>query len=213
MTEMKNIYKYEEELFDSGINNICGVDEAGRGPLAGPVVIAAVILPENERIEGINDSKVLSEKKREKIYKEIIKKAKAYSIVFVSPTDIDKYNIYQATQRGMIEAINKLVLKPGHALIDAMPLKELDIPSTSIIKGDALSASIGAASILAKVARDNYMNKMDLKYPHYGFKHNKGYPTKMHVQALEEYGPCKIHRKTYGPVKKYFKDEQLQLDI
>lgn len=213
MTEMKNIYKFEEELTDSGVVNICGVDEAGRGPLAGPVVIAACILPENTRIEGIDDSKVLTDKKRSIVYKEIIKKAIAYSVVFISEKDVDKYNIYQATQRGMLQAIRELKVTPGHVLIDAMPLKELEIPNTSIIKGDSLSASIGAASILAKVSRDKYMDKMDVKYPKYGFKHNKGYPTKMHLDALEEYGPCKIHRKTFGPVKKHFNLDQLKLDI
>ena len=196
--EKIDLYKFEEELYDIGAHHICGVDEAGRGPLAGPVVVAACILPPFLRIEGINDSKQLSKKKREELYKTIVKNAVSYKIVFVSVEDVDDLNIYQATKKGMLEAIRGLDVKPDHCLIDAMPLSELEIPHTSIIHGDARCASVAAASILAKVTRDNYMEKMDIKYPNYGFKKHKGYGTKLHLEALEKYGPCKIHRKTYS---------------
>ena len=207
-----NLYKYEENLYDLGFHSICGVDEAGRGPLAGPVCVAACILPEFIRIEGLNDSKKLSEKKREALYKEIIKSAIAYNVVFIYENEIDKLNIYQATKKGMLEAIEGLKIPADYALIDAMPLSELKLPHDSIVHGDALSASIAAASILAKVTRDHYMDKMDIKYPNYGFKNHKGYGTRLHMEALEKYGPCKIHRKTFYPVSKYF-SKQLSLDL
>lgn len=199
-----NLYEFEEKLYDEGYHNICGVDEAGRGPLAGPVVVASCILPPFLRIDGINDSKQLSAKKRQELYKLIIKNAISYNIVFISEEDVDNLNIYQATKKGMLEAINGLNVKPDYALIDAMPLGELNIPHNSIIHGDARCASVAAASILAKVTRDDYMEKMDIKYPNYGFKKHKGYGTKAHIEALEKYGPCAIHRKTYAPVSKYF---------
>ena len=207
----ENIYEYEERLEDLGYKYICGVDEAGRGPLAGPVVVAACILPNNLHIKDLNDSKQLSEKKREELYKIIVEKAVSYNIVFKDEKIIDEINIYEATKQGMIEAINGLKIKAEHALIDAMPLNELELEHTSIIHGDALSASIAAASILAKVTRDHYMEKMDHKYPNYGFKKHKGYCTKAHVEALEKYGPCEIHRKTFSPVSKYFQ-HQMTLD-
>ena len=214
MTEQVNIYKFEEELQDNGLTLVAGVDEAGRGPLAGPVVVAACILPPYLRIEGINDSKQLSAKKRNKLFAEIKEKALAYKIIFVSPEEVDKSNIYSATQKGMIEAVKGLSITPEHVLVDFMPLKDLDMPTTSITHGDALSASIAAASRLAKVTRDEYMAKMDIKYPNYGFKHNMGYPTKMHMEALEKYGPCAIHRKTFYPVSIYFaNEEQLSLEL
>lgn len=199
-----NLYQFEEELYDAGFQTICGVDEAGRGPLAGPVVVAACILPPFLRIEGINDSKQLSQKKREELYKIIVKNALEYKIVFVDVEAVDDLNIYQATKKGMLEAIASLKQTPDHVLIDAMPLNELQMEHTSIIHGDARCASIAAASILAKVTRDNYMEKMDIKYPNYGFKKHKGYGTKLHIHALEKYGPCPIHRKTYAPVSKYY---------
>lgn len=207
-----NLYEFEEALYDDGCYSICGVDEAGRGPLAGPVVVAACILPPFLRIEGINDSKQLSAKKRAELYKIIIKNAIDYSIAFVSEEEVDTLNIYQATKKGMLEAIANLKVKPDHALIDAMPLGELKIPHTSIIHGDARCASVAAASIIAKVTRDEYMEKMDVKYPNYGFKKHKGYATKAHVEALEKYGPTPIHRKTYYPVSKYF-SRQLSFDL
>ncbi len=209
-----NIYKFEEELYDDGYHLVCGVDEAGRGPLAGPVVVASCILPPFLRIPGLNDSKQLSEKKREELYKIIVREAIDYKVVFIYEDEIDELNIYAATKKGMLEAINTIETKPDYVLIDAMPLDELEISNKSIIHGDALSASIAAASILAKVTRDQYMEKMDIKYPNYGFKRHKGYCTKMHVEALEKYGPCKIHRKSFYPVSKYIaKDKQLTLDL
>jgi ribonuclease HII len=214
MTDVINMYQYEEELIDDGINLIAGVDEAGRGPIAGPVVIASCILPVNYRIPGLNDSKQLSKKKREELYKEIVKHAVSYIIIFVSAKEVDESNIYSVTQEAMKEALLSLDIKPEYALIDFMPIKDIDIPTKSITHGDALSASIAAASILAKVSRDEYMAKMDIKYPNYGFKHNMGYATKMHMESLEKYGPCPIHRKTFYPVSKYFSEtEQLSFDL
>lgn len=207
-----NLYQYEEQLEDLGIKYIAGVDEVGRGPLAGPVVVAAVILPLNLRIKGINDSKKLSLKKRNELYKIILNEALAVNVSFIDERVIDEINIYEATKKGMLEAISGLKIKPEHVLIDAMPLRELTIAHTSIIHGDALSASIGAASIIAKVTRDEYMDKMDIKYPNYGFKHHKGYCTKEHLEALEKYGPCEIHRKSFAPVKKFY-TKQLTLDL
>ncbi len=213
MTEEKvNLYQKEEYLYDNGLKLVCGCDEAGRGPLAGPVVVAAVVMPPLLRIEGINDSKKLSAKKREELYKVIEKNALAISVVFVYEDEIDELNIYQATKKGMLEAINKLKVKPDYSLIDAMPLSELKMPHESIIHGDAKSASIAAASIIAKVTRDHYMEKMDFKYPNYGFARHKGYCTKQHVLALEKYGPSPIHRKTYYPVSKYY-NESRQLSL
>ena len=207
-----NLYQYEEQLEDLGIKYIAGVDEVGRGPLAGPVVVAAVILPLNLRIKGINDSKKLSLKKRNELYKIILNEALAVNVSFIDERVIDEINIYEATKKGMLEAISGLKIKPEHVLIDAMPLRELAIAHTSIIHGDALSASIGAASIIAKVTRDEYMDKMDIKYPNYCFKHHKGYCTKEHLEALEKYGPCEIHRKSFAPVKKFY-TKQLTLDL
>lgn len=207
-----NLYQYEEQLEDLGIKYIAGVDEVGRGPLAGPVVVVAVILPLNLRIKGINDSKKLSLKKRNELYKIILNEALAVNVSFIDERVIDEINIYEATKKGMLEAISGLKIKPEHVLIDAMPLRELAIAHTSIIHGDALSASIGAASIIAKVTRDEYMDKMDIKYPNYGFKHHKGYCTKEHLEALEKYGPCEIHRKSFAPVKKFY-TKQLTLDL
>ena len=212
MSDQENLYKYEEELYDEHIELVCGVDEVGRGPLAGPVVVAACIMPPFLRIKGINDSKKLTEKKREELYKIIVKEAIAYNVVYISEKEVDELNIYQATKKGMLEAIKGLKVAPQYVLIDAMPLGELETPHKSIIHGDALSASLAAASILAKVERDHFMEKMDVKYPNYGFKRHKGYCTKAHVEALEKYGPCAIHRKTFAPVSKYF-TKQLSLDL
>ena len=212
MSDQVNLYKYEEELYDSKIELVCGCDEVGRGCIAGPLVVCACIMPPLLRIDGINDSKKLSAKKREELYKLITKEAIAYNVVFIDEKTVDKLNIYQATKKGMLEAIEGLEVKPEFALIDAMPLGELELAHNSIIHGDAKSASIAAASIIAKVTRDHYMEKMDVKYPNYGFKKHKGYCTKEHMEALEKYGPCKIHRKTYYPVSKYF-TKQLALDL
>ena len=207
-----NLYEIEEKLYDQGYQYVCGVDEAGRGPIAGPVCVCACIMPPFLRIDGVNDSKQLSEKKRDELYKIIIKEAIAYKIVMLNEEEIDKDNIYNVTKKGMLMAIEGLKVKPDMVLIDQMPLNELEIKHESIVHGDALSASIACASILAKVTRDEYMAKMDLKYPNYGFKHHKGYCTKMHMEALEKYGPCKIHRKTFYPVSKYF-TKQLSMDF
>lgn len=212
MSDQVNLYKYEEELYDSQIELVCGCDEVGRGCIAGPLVVAACIMPPLLRIEGINDSKKLTAKKREELYKKITKEAIAYNVVFIDEATVDELNIYQATKKGMLEAIEGLKVKPEFALIDAMPLGELELPHNSIIHGDARSASIAAASIIAKVTRDHYMEKMDVKYPNYGFKKHKGYCTKEHVLALDKYGPCRIHRKTYFPVSKFF-TKQLTLDL
>ncbi len=210
--EIIDKYKYEDELIDTGIEFIAGCDEVGRGPIAGPLVVSAVILPNAYRIKGIDDSKKLSDRKRKELYKEITKKAIAINTVFIFEDEIDESDIYSCTQKAMREAILGLKVTPDHALIDAMPLPALEIPHTSIIKGDLLSASIGAASIIAKVTRDEYMEKMDIKYPNYGFANHKGYCTKKHVEALEKYGPCKIHRKSFAPVNKFF-NKQIKFDL
>ena len=210
--EKIDLYKYEDELLDKGYRNICGIDEAGRGSLAGPVCIASCILPPFLRIDGINDSKQLTEKKREELYKIIVKQAISYAVVFIHEKDIDNLNIYQATKKGMLESLEKIQVKPDFVLVDAMPLGNIEYPHEAIIHGDALSASIAAASILAKVSRDHYMEKMDIKYPNYGFKKHKGYGTKSHIEAIEKYGPCKIHRKTFAPISKYY-SKQLSLDL
>lgn len=193
--------EYENELYEKGITLIAGVDEVGRGPLIGPVVAAAVILPKGFYHPGIKDSKKLSEKKREELYKVITENALSIGVGTVSEEVIDEINIYEATKIAMKEAINNLSSSPEHVLIDAMKL-ELIMPSTSIIKGDALSESIAAASIIAKVTRDHLLMKMDEEYPMYDLKNNKGYGTKKHLEALEKYGACKYHRKSYSPVTK-----------
>ncbi len=197
-----DLYKYERELIGNGINLIAGVDEVGRGPLVGPVVTAAVILPVNYQLEGLTDSKKLSEKKRDKFYDIIMQDAIAISIGMKDAKIIDEVNIYEATKLAMKDAINGLKIKPEYVLIDAMPL-DLDIPHTSIIKGDAKSLSIAAASVIAKVTRDRMLIELDQQYPMYNFKKNKGYPTKEHIEAINKYGLIPGYRKTYGPVKDY----------
>ena len=192
-------YKYERELREKGITLIAGVDEVGRGPLVGPVVAACCILPLEFKLDGLTDSKKLSEKKREYFFEEIKKQAISYGIGIVSEKIIDEVNIYEATKIAMKEAINNMNVKPEHILIDAMPL-DLDIPTTSIIKGDLKSITISAASVLAKVTRDRMLVELDKKYPMYDFKNNKGYPTKKHLEAIEKYGVLDEHRRSYGPV-------------
>ena len=191
--------EFENELYNNEINFIAGIDEVGRGPLVGPVVTAAVILPKDFYDERINDSKKLTEKKRELLYDVIMENALSVGIGISSPEVIDEINILNATKKAMIEAINNLSVKPEHLLIDAVKL-DIDIPQTSIIKGDAKSESIAAASIIAKVTRDRMMVELDKKYPMYDFKHNKGYGTKKHIEALYKYGPLKEHRKSFAPV-------------
>lgn len=197
-------YKYERELKDTGIKYIAGVDEVGRGPLVGPVVTACVVLPEKFYLDGLTDSKKLSEKKRNYYYEEIKKQALGIGIGECSAEEIDKYNIYEATKIAMKRAINNCLkeCKIEHILIDAMKL-DLDIPTTSIIKGDLKSITISAASVIAKVTRDKLMRELDIKYPMYDFKKNVGYPTKEHIAAINKYGILKEHRKTFGPVKEY----------
>lgn len=195
-------YKYERELIDKGIKLICGVDEVGRGPLIGPVVAAAVILPINYKLDGLTDSKKLSEKKREQFFEIIKKDAIAIGVGVISAKRIDEINIYEATKEAMYMAINNLNIKPEHVLIDAMKLN-LDVPSTSIIKGDLLSLSISAASVIAKVTRDHMLYELDKKYPMYDLGNNKGYGTKKHIEAIKEYGITKEHRLSYKPVSDY----------
>lgn len=194
--------EFENELYESGIKYIAGIDEVGRGPLVGPVVTAAVILPRDFYDERINDSKKLTEKKRELLYDVIMENAVSVGIGISSEDVIDDINILEATKKAMIEAINNLSVKPDHLLIDAVKLN-VDIPQTSIIKGDAKSESIAAASIIAKVTRDRMMIELDKEHPEYDFKHNKGYGTKKHIDAIEKYGILKEHRKTFAPCDKY----------
>ena len=199
---MNDLYIYEKELIDKGIKLIGGIDEVGRGPLVGPVVAACVILPINYQLDGLTDSKKLSEKKREKFYDILIHDAISYGIGIIDEKKIDEVNIYEATKLAMYEAIKKCHIKPEHVLIDAMKL-DLDIPSTSIIKGDAKSLTIAAASVIAKVTRDRMLIELDKKYPMYDFKHNKGYPTKKHLEAINIYGIIDEHRRSYAPVYEY----------
>jgi len=197
-----DLWKYERELYKQGIKYIAGVDEVGRGPLIGPVVAACCILPNNFVLEGLTDSKKISEKKREEFYEYIINNCLAYGIGKISPKEIDKINIYEASKKAMHKAIKEVSkkIKPNHVLIDAIKL-ELNIPSTAIVKGDSKSISIAAASVVAKVTRDRMMLKLDKKYPEYGFGKHKGYPTKQHIAAINKYGLIEGYRTTYGPVK------------
>lgn len=188
---------YENEKYNEGYKIICGVDEAGRGPLAGPVYAAAVVLEKGQTIEGVNDSKKLSEKKRELLFDKIINECKDYSIGTASEKEIDELNILQATFLAMKRAVDGLSVKPDCALVDGNQIPNLDCDVTTVVKGDAKSESIAAASILAKVSRDRYMLKMAEKYPQYGFEKHKGYGTKLHYEMIEKYGICDIHRKTF----------------
>ena len=192
---------YEKEYYAQGVRYVAGVDEAGRGPLAGPLVIAAVILPQDVFISGLNDSKQISAVKRDKLYDEIIAKAVAIEVNIVSVSNIDKYNIYSATQRGMAEVLEHLPVRPQVALIDAMPVQVKDMETVPIVHGDALSVSIAAASIIAKVTRDRIMERLDEKFPAYGFANNKGYGSGAHMQAIAEFGATRWHRRSYEPVK------------
>lgn len=200
--------EYENALYEKGIELICGIDEVGRGPLLGPVVTAAVILPKGYYNSEIKDSKKLSEKKREKLYDIIMNDAISIGIGIVDEKEIDRINIYEATKVAMKMALDNLKIKPEYVLIDAMKL-DIDIPSISIIKGDAKSESIAAASIIAKVTRDRMIDEIDKEYPMYDLKNNKGYGTKKHIEALKKYGPCKYHRFSYSPVSENIKNESL----
>lgn len=194
-----DLLKYEKKLYKEGYKLIAGTDEAGRGPLCGPVVAAAVILPKNYTLEGLIDSKQLSEKKRDKFYEIIKKDAISYAVGVVDAKTIDEINIYEASRKAMLEAISKLNIKPDYVLTDAMPLPMGN--SEAIIHGDALSITIAAASVIAKVTRDKMMYELDEKYPEYGFKSHKGYPTKKHLDAIKKYGILDNYRLTYKPVK------------
>ena len=192
---------YENKCYNNGCKYICGIDEVGRGPLAGPVVAAAVILRKDSYFEGLNDSKKLSEKKREELYEQIKKEAVAYAICEVDNTEIEKYNIYNAARIAMQRAVKQLEVKPDFLLIDAMPFDNYSIPNFSMVKGDEKSVSIAAASIIAKVYRDNLMKEYAQKYPYYDFENNAGYGTKKHLRGLKEYGVTPIHRRDFEPIK------------
>ena len=192
-----SMYSFENELYAKGYELVCGTDEAGAGPLAGPVYAAAVILGKDTVIDGLNDSKKLSEKKREKLFDEIVSKARAYAIVDVSETVIDEINILNARMLAMRQAVAELELKPDFLLVDGNRDPDAGVETLCVVGGDGKSASIAAASILAKVSRDRFMLKMADEYPQYGFAKHKGYGTKQHIEAITLNGPCKIHRKTF----------------
>lgn len=195
------MFLYEREIWDDGVSFIAGIDEAGRGPLAGPVVAAAVIIPKETKFPLVNDSKKLTDKQRRVLRTEIMSVDEVlFSIVEISVSEIEKINILRATHLAMKKTVQKLQCA-DFALIDGLPVPQFPIPSKAIVKGDSKSASIAAASILAKVYRDELMEKYAVKYPQYGFDKNKGYGTSAHMTALKKYGPCPIHRKTFAPVK------------
>lgn len=205
---------YQNQFYSKKINLIVGVDEAGRGPLAGPVVAAACILPADYKNDSINDSKQLTEKKREELFDIIKKDAIAYGIGIIDAETIDKVNIYEATKLAMKQAINNLNHKYDLILTDAMPLKGFDVEVVPIIKGDAKCLNIAAASIIAKVTRDHMLDELDKKYPEYGFKDHKGYGTAKHMEALKKYGPIKgVHRYSYKPVAKVVLQEMSLFDL
>ena len=197
MMEQKDMWQIENSHFENGIKCICGVDEAGRGPLAGPVCAAAVILPPNIQLPGLDDSKKLTDKRRRELFPIIKEQALAYGIAFADHKEIDEINILQATYLAMQRAMDALSIKPELALIDGNRAKDFGIPVQTVVKGDSLSASIAAASILAKVTRDDYMLEMAKTYPQYDFEVHKGYGTKLHYEKLGQYGPSPIHRMTF----------------
>jgi len=202
---IEKLYEQERLLVSNGHHHIAGIDEAGRGPLAGPVVVGAVILPLGCHLPLLNDSKKLSAKHREELYHAIQEVAIAVQHVVIDIATIDEINIYQATVLGMYRAIEKLSPQPQAVLIDAVPLPELSMPSLSLIGGDAISASIGAASIIAKVERDRLMEQLDEQFPQYGFAKHKGYGTADHMRAIQQYGPCPAHRRSFEPIKSWKK--------
>jgi len=195
------MFVYERAAAAAGHTLVAGVDEAGRGPLAGPVAVAAVILPQEAHLPRINDSKKLSAAMREELFTQIVAIAISYHVALIDAEIIDRMNILQATRMGMYEAIAALTPAPEEVLIDAVELPKLSMPSQSIIKGDAKSASIAAASILAKVTRDHLMEQYDTEYPHYAFAKHKGYGTQEHIDAIRKYGVCPIHRKSFDPIR------------
>ncbi|MBP2621034.1 ribonuclease HII [Streptococcus panodentis] len=206
---LEKMLRCEKELYAQGFQAVAGIDEVGRGPLAGPVLAAAVILPQNCKIKGLNDSKKIPKKKHEELYQAVMDQAVAVGIGCVDNEMIDKVNIYEATKLAMMKAVGKLAVRPDYLLIDAMRL-ELDLPQQSIIKGDANSLSIAAASIVAKVTRDRLMADCDQQFPGYDFAHNAGYGTKLHLQGLKKLGVSPIHRRTFEPVKSMLKNSQPQ---
>ena len=198
LERLTNLKAHEKQLHEKGFKNICGIDEAGRGPLAGPVVIAAVIMPEDSMIEGVNDSKKVSEKKRELIYDQILEEAISYGVAIIGQDEIDDINILNATKRGLTMSLKELTVKPDLIVVDALEhIDTLGIPYESIIKGDAKAYSIAAASIIAKVTRDRIMREWANIYPQYGFDVHKGYGTAKHIAAIKEHGLCPIHRKSF----------------
>ena len=194
---MSELWKFEHQCYDEGFEIVCGVDEAGRGPLAGPVCAAAVILPRDLEIEGLNDSKKLSDKRRRALFEQITAQAVSYGIAFATEQEIDEINILQATFLAMRRAMERLTVRPSIALIDGNRETDCGLPVRTIVKGDSLSANIAAASILAKVTRDDFMMQQAELYPQYGFDVHKGYGTCAHYDALRKYGPCPIHRRTF----------------
>ncbi len=205
-------FHFERALTAAGKQCVAGIDEAGRGPLAGPVVVAAVILPPSwirsgmpEEFRGLNDSKTLAEKKRETFFHRLTAQTGiARAVVAVEPPEIDALNILNATHRGMVRALQQLGPQVDHVLIDGLPVQAIETQQTALAKGDAKSYSIAAASILAKTTRDQIMRQYDRKFPGYGFAQHKGYPTQAHIQALKKLGPCRIHRRSFAPVRQYY---------
>lgn len=198
LERLTNLKEHEKQLHQKGFKYICGIDEAGRGPLAGPVVIAAVIMPEDSMIEGVNDSKKVSEKKRELLYEQILEEAVSYGVAIIGQDEVDDINILNATKKGLTMSLKELTVKPDLILVDALEhIDTLGIPYESIIKGDAKAYSIAAASIIAKVTRDRIMREWGNVYPQYGFEVHKGYGTAKHISAIKEYGLCPIHRKSF----------------
>ncbi|CAN5838294.1 ribonuclease HII [soil metagenome] len=203
----------ERELRLAGFRRVAGLDEVGRGCLAGPVVAAAVILPARHRIKGLRDSKMLPRARREELYAQIVDRADAIGVGCVEVELIDRVNIYQATKHAMHQALERLPLAADHLLIDALSLREIGLPQRSIVHGDAISASIAAASIVAKVTRDRICDEFDRRYPGYGFARNKGYGTRRHFDALVADGPCEWHRRSFAPIRQLLAGEQLPLDL
>ena len=205
LERLTNLKSMEKELYNKGFEYICGIDEAGRGPLAGPVVVAGVIMPKDSMIEGVNDSKKVSEKKREKLYDLILDEAISYSVAIIGQDVIDEINILNATKQGVTKVVEELDVKPNLILVDALThIDTKGIPYDSIIKGDAKCYNIAVASIIAKVTRDRIMREWDKIYPQYGFINHKGYGTARHIEAIKEYGPCPIHRKSF--IKNFWKE-------
>ena len=204
-----DMYLHEKKYHKKGYKIIAGLDEAGRGPMAGPLVVGMVILNPKKKIEGLNDSKKLSEKKREYLYKEIYDKAIEVQVAVISVSDVDKLNVYQASKKGMIDCLHNAKTKIDFVLTDAMPLND-EYEYEAIIKGDAKSASIAAASIIAKVTRDHIMYDLAKIYPNYGFDKHKGYVTKLHLEAIHKYGICDFHRRSFAPVQEIIHNKNVE---